>query len=79
MQKNRKKKKVAAALIVAIKIMNKYIAELIETFALVFFGTGAIIIDQQTNGSIIQVGVAITFGLIIMAMIYALGIFPGTH
>jgi aquaporin Z len=37
--------------------MNKYIAELIGTFALVFCGTGAIVINQQTNGAVSHVGV----------------------
>jgi aquaporin NIP len=59
--------------------MNKYIAELIGTFALVFCGTGAIVINQQSNGTVTHVGIAITFGLIIMAMIYALGDISGAH
>ena len=59
--------------------MNKYIAELIGTFALVFCGTGAIVIDQQANGAVTHVGVAITFGFIVMAMIYALGDISGAH
>jgi aquaporin NIP len=59
--------------------MKKYIAELIGTFALVFCGTGAIIIDQQTNGQVGHVGIAITFGLIITAMIYAFGDKSGAH
>lgn len=59
--------------------MRKYVAEIIGTFALVFCGTGAIIIDQQTNGSVTHVGIAITFGLIVMAMIYALGEISGAH
>jgi len=59
--------------------MKKYIAEFLGTFALVFAGTGAIIIDQQTHGSITHVGVAITFGLIVMSMIYALGDISGAH
>jgi aquaporin NIP len=59
--------------------MKKYIAEAIDTFALVFCGTGAIIIDQQTNGAVSHVGVAITFGFIVMAMIYALGNISGAH
>ena len=46
---------------------------------MVFCGTGAIIINQQTNGAITHVGVAITFGLIVMAMIYALGNISGAH
>lgn len=59
--------------------MRKYLAEFIGTFALVFCGTGAIIIDQQTNGSVGHIGVAITFGLIILSMIYAFGEISGAH
>jgi aquaporin Z len=59
--------------------MNKYIAEFLGTFALVFCGTGAIVIDQQSGGAITHVGIAITFGLIVMAMIYALGDISGAH
>jgi aquaporin NIP len=59
--------------------MRKYIAELLGTFALVFCGTGAIIINEETKGSVTHVGIAITFGLIVMAMIYALGTISGAH
>jgi aquaporin Z len=59
--------------------MKRYVAEILGTFAMVFCGTGAIIINQQTNGEITHVGVAITFGLIVMAMIYALGNISGAH
>src|SRR5436305_10946826 len=59
--------------------MKNWVAEFIGTFALVFCGTGAVIIDQQTNGGVSHVGIAITFGLIIMAMIYALGNISGAH
>ena len=59
--------------------MNKWLAELIGTFALVFCGTGAIVIDQQSGGAVTHVGVAITFGLIVMAMIYSLGDISGAH
>ena len=59
--------------------MKKYIAELIGTFALVFCGTGAIVIDQQTDGQVGHIGVAITFGLIITSMIYAFGDKTGAH
>ena len=58
--------------------MNKLIAEAVGTFGLVFAGTGAIVIDAQT-GAIGHVGVAITFGLIIMTMIYAVGHISGAH
>ena len=59
--------------------MKKYIAETIGTFALVFCGTGAVIIDQESGGAVSHVGIAITFGLIVMAMIYALGNISGAH
>ena len=59
--------------------MKRYLAEAIGTFALVFCGTGAIIIDQATNGTITHSGIAITFGLIVMAMIYAFGDISGAH
>lgn len=59
--------------------MKRYLAEIIGTFALVFCGTGAIIINQEANGVITHVGIAITFGLIVSAMIYALGDISGAH
>jgi aquaporin NIP len=60
-------------------IMKKYLAELIGTFALVFCGTGAIIINQESSGTVTHVGIAITFGFIVMSMIYALGDISGAH
>ena len=59
--------------------MKKYISELTGTFALIFCGTGAIIINQETNGSITHLGIAITFGLVVMAMIHSLGSISGAH
>jgi aquaporin Z len=59
--------------------MKKICAEILGTFALVFAGTGAIIIDQASNGAITHVGVALTFGLIVLAMIYTLGDISGAH
>jgi aquaporin Z len=58
---------------------RNYAAEFIGTFALVFCGTGAIIIDQQFGGVVTHAGVAITFGLVVMSMIYALGDISGAH
>ena len=59
--------------------MKKYVAEFIGTFALVFCGTGAIIVNEQTNGSLGLIGIALTFGIIISAMIYVFGSISGTH
>jgi aquaporin NIP len=60
-------------------MFRKYIAEFIGTFALVFFGTGAIIVNQQMNGVIGHTGIAAVFGLVIMIMIYAFGNISGAH
>ena len=59
--------------------INKYAAELIGTFALVFAGTGAIVINGVSGGVIGHVGIAMTFGLVVMAMIYAVGDTSGAH
>jgi aquaporin NIP len=54
------------------------LAEFIGTFALVFAGAGAIMVDAKTH-ALGHVGVAIAFGLVIMAMIYAVGHVSGAH
>src|SRR5437773_8168951 len=59
--------------------MKKCSAEFIGTFALVFAGTGAIVIDEVSGGAVTHVGVALTFGLIVLAMIYAVGDVSGAH
>lgn len=59
--------------------MKKYISELIGTFSLVFCGTGAMTVNEVTAGDVTHVGVAITWGLIVMAMIYAFGEISGAH
>lgn len=59
--------------------MKSYLAELIGTFALVFAGTGAVIINDVSGGAITHVGVALTFGLIVLAMIYTVGDVSGAH
>lgn len=59
--------------------MNKYTAEFIGTFALVFAGTGAIIVNDLTNGAVSHVGISLTFGLVVTAMIYAVGDISGAH
>ena len=58
---------------------KRFISEIIGTFALVFCGTGAMVINDFTGGTVTHVGVAITFGLIVMGMIYAFGDISGAH
>ena len=59
-------------------ILRRLLAEAIGTFALVFAGCGAIMVDART-GALGHVGVAISFGLVIMVMIYAVGHISGAH
>jgi aquaporin Z len=59
--------------------MKKFAAEMLGTFALVFAGTGAIVIDDVSGGAVTHVGVALTFGLVVLAMVYAVGDVSGAH
>jgi aquaporin NIP len=59
--------------------MKKYIAEMLGSFALVFCGTGAVVVNQESGGAITHLGIAITFGLIVMAMIHTIGDISGAH
>ncbi len=59
--------------------MKKILAEFFGTFALVFAGTGAIVINNASHGAIGHAGIALTFGLIVVAMIYAFGDVSGAH
>lgn len=54
-------------------------AEAFGTFALVFFGTGAIIVHQTHEEVIGHAGIALTFGLVVMAMIFTFGAVSGAH
>ena len=58
---------------------RKLAAEAFGTFALVFAGTGAIVINEVSGGAITHVGIALTFGLVVLAMIYAVGDVSGAH
>lgn len=59
--------------------MRPYIAETFGTFALVFAGTGAIVINDVSGGAVTHGGIALTFGLVVLAMIYAVGEVSGAH
>ncbi len=56
-----------------------YLAEFIGTFALVFAGCGAIIINDISGGAVTHMGIAVTFGLIVMVMIHTVGDVSGAH
>jgi aquaporin Z len=54
-------------------------AELFGTFALVFAGTGAVVVNAASGGQVTHVGVSLTFGLIVLAMVYSVGDVSGAH
>ena len=54
-------------------------AEGFATFALVFAGCGAVVVDSERGGTLGQVGISAAFGLVIMVMIYATGHVSGAH
>lgn len=59
--------------------MKKYLSEVLGTFAMIFCGTGAMTINEVTGGDVSHVGIALTWGFIVMAMIYAFGDISGAH
>jgi MIP family channel proteins len=63
---------------VNVPLSRMLVAELIGTFALLFAGCGAVMVDAKTH-QLGHVGVAITFGLVIMFGIYAVGHISGAH
>ena len=59
--------------------MAKYLAEVVGTFALVLAATGSIMVDLTSGGTVTHAGVAAAPGLVIAAMIYAVGSISGAH
>ena len=60
-------------------LVQKTAAEAVGTFALVFAGCGAVMVNEISGGALASVGVAAVFGLIIMVMIYSVGHISGAH
>lgn len=60
-------------------LSNRLCAEAFGTFCLVFVGTGAAVVNEVTKGGVTHGGVSLAFGLVVMAMIYALGRVSGCH
>ncbi len=59
--------------------MKKLLSEFLGTFTLVFAGTGAIVINAASHGAITHAGIALTFGLVVLAMIHTFGDVGGAH
>ena len=58
---------------------QRYLAECIGTFALVFAGCGAVLTNTMTGGAVTHLGVSLTFGMIVAVMIFALGPVCAAH
>ncbi len=58
---------------------QKLLAEFLGTFILVFAGTGAAVVNTVTHGAIGHAGIALTFGLVVLALIYTFGDISGAH
>jgi aquaporin NIP len=52
---------------------------MLGAFALIFAGTGAIIINDLSGGAITHLGIALTFGLVVLSLIYTYGDISGAH
>ena len=59
--------------------LPRYLAETLGTAALVFCGTAAIVTNEISAGTVGHLGIAMTFGAIVMAMIYSFGETSGAH
>ena len=59
-------------------VMKKFFAEVIGTFMLVFIGTGAVVFGNGTEG-LGHLGIALAFGLSIVAAAYSIGTVSGAH
>ena len=55
------------------------VAEAIATFALVFVGCGAQMVNEISGGKVTLVGVALAFGIVLSVMVYAIGHISGAH
>ena len=58
---------------------NRLAAEIIGTFILIFAGTGAIVVNHESHGAITHAGIALTFGLVVTALIHTFGDVSGAH
>jgi len=58
---------------------NKYLAEAIATFALVFIGAGAVVANAVYNNALGLLGIALAHGLVLMSMVYATRHISGAH
>ena len=64
---------------ITMKHSREFLAEFIGTFVLIFAGTGAVMVNQLSNGAVTHLGISIVFGAVVTALIYSLGHISGAH
>jgi MIP family channel proteins len=64
---------------ILLPIDRNFVAEAIGTFILVFIGTGAVVVNNVSQGAITHLGISIVFGAVVAALIYTLGHISGAH
>ncbi|MFS7955744.1 putative major intrinsic protein [Helianthus anomalus] len=62
-----------------VHLAQKFLAELVGTYCVVFAGCGSVAVNKLYGGTVTFPGVCVTWGLIVMAMIYAVGHVSGAH
>ena len=62
-----------------IPLRRRLAAEFVGTFLLVFFGCGSMAVDAAYGGAVGHVGIGLVWGVVVMAMIYAVGDVSGAH
>jgi len=55
------------------------VVEAIDTFVLVFVGTGAVMVNQIADGALTHLGISFVFGAVVAALIYTTGHISGAH
>lgn len=77
--KGKNRQRFVQPLLDAAPYSRELLAEAIGTFALVFAGTGAIVVNQISQGAVTHLGISFVFGAVVAALIYALGHISGAH
>jgi aquaporin NIP len=62
-----------------VKLTHRCVAEALGSFFIVFMGCGAIMVTERFGGVLPHPAVALSFGLIVAALIYGLGHISGAH
>jgi MIP family channel proteins len=60
-------------------MQREIVAEAVGAFILVFAGTGAVMVNQISNGAVTHLGISFVFGAVVAALIYTLGHISGAH